>query len=125
MFLVALIAIMLVTLFVFAIRQSKKQKEILKNNPGYPEGYWLNRGMGIGIAIGMGLGVALQNIPIGAGVGIALGVAMGKRKELKHKDKMRPLTDEEKKLRKQSIMFSMLTLVVGALVFVAFYFITR
>ena len=120
-----LIAIMILVLGVFAITKIKKQKEIRIKYPGYPKGYWTNQGMGTGIAIGAGIGAALGNIAIGVAIGVAIGAAIGSSLENQHKDEIRPITDEEKELKKQAIMFSVGTLLVGVVVFVIIYFIAR
>ena len=120
-FIIGLIAAMILVLGIFAAGQLKKEKEIRKKHPGYPKGYWMNQGIGIGVAIGAGIGVALDNIAIGVGIGIAIGAGIGAEKEKTHKDEIRPMTDEEKKLRKKSIMFITSTLILGLIVFLLAY----
>jgi len=120
-----LIAVMILVLGVFAFIQNKKQIEIRKEYPGYPKGYWMNQGIGMGIAIGAGIGVALGNIAIGVGIGVAIGAAIGSRLEKQHKDEIRPITDEEEKLRKQSILFGIGTLILGIIVFAVIYFVAK
>lgn len=125
MIIIVLIAVFIIILGIFAAIKIKKQKELRKKYPGYPKGYWMDQGIGIGIAIGAGLGVALNNIAIGIGVGIAIGAAIGSGLEKKHKDEVRPLTEEEKKLRKQSIMFLTGILIIGSAVFITAYFLLK
>ena len=120
-----IIAVMVVILAIFAIVQSRKQRELLKKYPGYPKGYWMNQGIGIGVAIGAGIGVALGSIPIGVGIGLAIGVAIGTRREKEHEAESRPMTDEEKVLQRQSIMMGVGTLLVGVIVFALTYFLAR
>jgi uncharacterized membrane protein YidH (DUF202 family) len=122
-FIVGLIIVMILVIGIFAVVQNRKEKEIRKKHPGYPKGYWMNQGIGIGVALGAGIGVALDNIAIGVGIGIAIGAAIGAEREKKHKDEIRPITDEEKKLRKQSIMFITGTLILGLIVFLLAYMI--
>ncbi len=122
---VGLIAVIVLVLGIFAIIQFKKQMMIRKKNSGYPEGYWMSKGMGIGIAIGAGIGIAMGTIPIGIGIGVALGAAIGSGLEKKHKDEIRPMTDEEKKLKKQSILFTFGILIIGIVVFIATYFFSK
>jgi len=120
-----LIAVMILVLGVFAFNKVKKQKEIQKKYPGYPEGYWSGQGLGIGIAIGAGLGAALGNVAIGVGIGVAIGVAIGSNMEKQHKDEIRPITDEEIELQRQSKIFIGGILLAGVVVFLLVYFIAR
>ncbi len=120
-----LIAVMVLVLGIFAVIQAKKQAEIRKKQPGYPKGYWMNNGIGIGIAIGAGIGVAMGNLAIGVAIGVAIGTAIGSGLEKKHKDEIRPMTDEEKKLQKQAILFSVGTMILGIVVFVITYFVAK
>ncbi len=72
----------------------------------YPQGHWMSVGMCIGIAVGsipsfVGL-VFDQMAPfvgIGPAIGCGLGVALGSALERKHKDELRPLTEEEQRGR--------------------------
>ena len=124
-FSMGIIAVMIVVLGVFAIIQSRKAAEIRKKHPGYPKGYWLNRGLGIGIGVGLPIGIALQNIAVGIAIGVAMGIAIGSGKEKKHRDEMRPITEEEAKLKFQSILVSAGTLLFGIIVFMAVYFLSK
>lgn len=119
-----LIAALVFILAVFIVSRYKKKKEIRKKYPGYPKGYWMSQGISMGIAIGAGLGVALGNIAIGVPIGVAIGAAIGSELEKKHKDEIRPITDEEKQLRKQSILFVTGIFMLGVIVFILFYFLT-
>ena len=117
-----LLAAILLAVAAFVFTMAKKQREIRERVPGYPAGYWRGRGMGIGIALGCGMGVALHNIAMGIGVGVALGAALGVAGEKKYKDEIRPLTEEERALRKQKMMFGLAALIIGLLAFVFLYF---
>ena len=120
-----LIAVLILVLGVFAVIQTKRQTEIQKKHPGHPKGYWLGQGIGIGIAVGSGIGVALDNLALGVAIGVAIGTAIGSRLEKQHEDEMRPLTDEEKKLKKQTLLFTVGTLVMGMVVFVLIYLVVK
>jgi len=120
-----LIAVIVLVLGIFAVIQAKKQREIRKKYPGYPKGYWMGKGIGIGMAIGAGMGVAMQNIPIGIAIGAAIGAAIGQGLEKKHKDEIRPLTEEETKLKTQSALFAAGTMVIGIVVFIITYFAAK
>jgi len=54
----------------------------------------------------------ITGVPLGAAVGIAIEIALGL-----HQKPWDELTDDEKKLRKNTIIFGMITLVVGLIVF--------
>ena len=120
-----LIAVMILVLGVFAVIQNKRQTEIRKKYPGYPKGYWMSQGIGIGIAIGAGIGIAMGNIAIGVAIGVAIGTAIGSGLEKQHKDEIRPITDEEEKLKKQSILFAVSAMMLGFIVFVITYFVAK
>jgi len=120
-----LIAVMILALGVIAAIQAKKHMDIRKKHPGYPKGYWMSRGMGMGMPIGIAIGVAMENIAVGVAIGVAMGTGIGSGLEKKHKDEIRPLTAEEERLKRQSILFSAGTLTLGMLVFVITYFTAR
>ena len=125
LFMMGLIAVMILVLGIFAVMQAKKQRELQKQHPGYPKGHWMNYGLSIGIALGAGIGVALSNLAIGVAIGVGTGTAIGAGLEKKHQAEMRPLTPEEEKLKKQSILFAIGTLMVGLVVFVITYFVAK
>jgi len=126
LFIILVIAVFIIAIAVFARRKFKIQQEIRRNNPGHPKGYWLEQGAGLGVAIGAAIGVALGNIAIGVGIGVAIGTAIGSMWETQHKDEMRPILEEEKKLRKQTFLFVVGLLLTGLIVFfVATYFIIK
>jgi len=122
---IGLIAVMILVLGIFAAIKIRKQNEIRAQYPGYPKGYWQSQGIGIGIAIGAGIGVALDNIAIGVAIGVAIGAGIGAELEKKHADEIRPMTDEEQKLKRQSIFFTIGTLFMGMVVFAITYFVAK
>lgn len=72
----------------------------------YPQGYWMSIGMCIGIAIGCipsfaGLLFDQMSsfVAIAPAMGLGFGVAIGSALERKHKDELRPLTEEEQRTR--------------------------
>lgn len=115
-FLMGLITVLLVVLGVFAVYKAKKMAEIRIKHPGRPKGYYMNQGVGVGLAIGAGIGTALGNLSIGVGVGVAIGLVIGSRLETQHKDKLRPVTEEEKAIRNQAIIFVLGILLAGIIV---------
>jgi hypothetical protein len=102
-----------------------------KKNEKYPEGHFVGMWMATGVAIGAGMGIALGLaignlglLGIGLPIGLALGLAIGSSIEAKYKKegKLRPLTIEEKKNRKLSVMIGVALLVIGILTFLFFLF---
>lgn len=72
----------------------------------YPQGHWMSIGMLIGISIGAIpslAGIVFDDtssfVALGPAMGCGLGVAIGTALERKHKDELRPLTEEEQRLR--------------------------
>lgn len=120
-----LIFILIVVLVVFAFIKAQKLAEIRKRHPGYPKGYWMNQGIAMGVAIGTGVGVAIKNIAIGVAIGVAIGAAIGTSWEKKHKDEIRPITEEEKALQRQTRLFTAGLLILGIIVFLVVYFATK
>jgi hypothetical protein len=83
----------------------------------YPQGHWMSIGMCIGIAIGCVPSLAgilfdemSSFVAIGPAIGCGLGVAIGSALERKHKDELRPLTEEEQRVR-----FRMTLVALGAI----------
>jgi hypothetical protein len=56
---------------------------------------------------------------------VAIGVAIGSGLENQHKDEIRPMTDEEKRLQKQAILVGVGTMILGIVVLVITYFFLR
>ena len=112
-----IILIMVLVVGAFALIQIRKQRKIQKILTGHPKGYWMEQGLGVGVAIGVGIGVALNNVAMGIAIGVAIGVAIGSGNGKKHKDEIRPITDEEKKLKKQSALFLIGMILLGVIVF--------
>ena len=101
------------------------------NNKKYPEGHFIGMWMGIGIAMFSGLGVPLsiatKNIAfigIGPALGVAFGLSIGQAIENKYKkeNKIRPLTEKEKKNKKIAVIAGLAILTLGVLVFVSLLF---
>jgi hypothetical protein len=102
------------------------------NNKKYPEGHFVGMWMGIGIAIfsgfGIPLSVATKNygfIGIGPALGVAFGLSIGQAIENKYKkeNKIRPLTEEEKKRKKIAVMAGLALLTLGVIVFLMLSFL--
>lgn len=112
---IILILVILIGIIIF--RMTKKQREEIKITGKYPEGYWMGIGIATGIALGLPIGIALNNIALGTAVGIGIGVAIGAILEAKHKNNIRPLTDDEKETREKVIRF------IGGLVLLGVIFL--
>ncbi|MBT3464686.1 hypothetical protein HOD20_05520 [archaeon] len=117
------ISVLLVVGFVLAIPAFKLKNEMYKKTGKYPVGHFMSQGIGLGIAIGMPIGMAIGNIAIGPAIGMGIGVAIGKGMEEKNKDKIRPLTKEEKELKKKKMWFLFAILVIGLIFFVSTFFV--
>ena len=91
----------------------------------YPKGHWMGIGIcigpGIGIPFGMIIGIFMGNIPIGIAIGAAMGVGIGlgigAALEAKNKDKIRPLTEKEKRTRTIAAILGVVFLFAGILGF--------
>ncbi len=84
------------------------------NRDKHPKGYWIGVGSSTGVAIGAALGVALENIGAGIAVGVAIGAGIGAWLEQRNKDKIRPLTEQEKRLQKWAMTVGLASLLVLA-----------
>ncbi len=85
----------------------------------YPQGHWLSIGMCSGIALGCIpslVGLLFDNmssfVGIGPAIGCGLGVAIGSALEQKHKDELRPLTEEEQRIRSRVLLVALGMLVL-------------
>ena len=112
--------VLLIALF-FVFKKKKLEDELYRKTGKYPKGHYLDKGVAIGIAIGVALGIALDLFTIGIAVGLAIGYAIGQDLENKHKDELRPLTKEEKEIKKQTIYVMLMLLVLGLIVFAAMF----
>ena len=98
----------------------------------YPEGHFLGMWIGIGIAIFSGFGIPLSIVTenpgfigIGPALGVAVGLSIGQSIENKYKQKgkIRPLTDSEKKSKKNAVTAGIVILTFGVLIFVLLFFL--
>ncbi len=83
----------------------------------YPQSHWMSVGMCIGIALGCVPSLAgilfdpmSSFVGIGPAIGCALGLAIGSALERKHKDELRPPTEQE-----QGVRFRLTLVGLGAL----------
>jgi F0F1-type ATP synthase membrane subunit c/vacuolar-type H+-ATPase subunit K len=89
------------------------------NEGKHSRGYWMSVGISAGVGIGAALGVALENIGAGIALGVAIGAGIGASLEQKNKDKIRPLTEQEKKMQKWGVALGL----VIPLILVGLFFI--
>ena len=103
------------------------------NNKKYPEGHFVGMWMGIGMAIFTGIGIPLSLVTknygligIGPALGVAFGLSIGQAIENKYKkeNKIRPLTEVEKKRKKIAVMAGLAILTLGVIVFLLLFFST-
>ena len=107
------------------------EQDLNKKNKQYPEGHFIGLWMGIGIALFSGLGVVISAvmenyafIGIGPAIGVAFGLPIGQAIENKHKEQgnIRPLTQKEKRTRKNALFLGLGLFLLGVVVFTWFYF---
>jgi len=97
-----------------------------KNASKHPKGYWVGIGISIGIAIGAALGPIFDNFGVGIGIGVALGTAIGTSLEQRHKDELRPLTEDELKRQKRGITIGLaVAAILGVFLIVVYLFQAR
>jgi hypothetical protein len=103
-----------------------------KKDDKYPEGHFIGMWMGIGIAIFSGFGIPLSIatdnpgfIGIGPAIGVAIGLSIGQSIENKYKQqgKIRPLTESEKKRKKNAVIVGIALLTLGVLIGIIMYFL--
>lgn len=97
-----------------------------ENGKKYPKGHFVGMWTGIGIAIFAGLGITFSVITenfgligIGPAIGTAFGLSIGQSIENKYnkEGRIRPLTETEKRKRKIAIIFGIVLLSLGLIVF--------
>jgi len=109
-----------VVLFVFVRNVRSAQGPDMTGK--YPQGYWMGIGMCIGMVLGLisSLVVLLFDemtafIGMGPAMGSGMGVAIGAALEQKYKDKIRPLTEQEKQTRRWATFIGLLLVGLGVL----------
>ncbi len=103
------------------IMARKKGLNAMEKDGKYPKGHYMGIGMAMGIPLGIPIGLALGNISLGPAIGAGFGLVFGAALEEKYKDKLRPLTEEEKENKKKLMLITIGILLLGALVFLAFF----
>jgi hypothetical protein len=96
----------------------------------YPKGYWQGMGIGIGLALGVGLGLALGSafddpavgVAIGPGMGLTIGVAIGAGMEARHKNEIRSLSADGRRMRSRVTLAGIVLVSLGVLTFLGVLF---
>ena len=70
----------------------------------YPKGHFIGLGVAFGMFLGLPIGSALGNVALGPAIGAAVGIATGIVLEKKNNPNPRPLTKEEKRIRKRNVL---------------------
>ncbi len=93
-------------LFLFLLLRNERMAQGPTPQGRYPRGHWMSIGMCLGIALGCIPSMAglLSDamspfVGVGPAIGVALGFAIGTALEERHKDELRPLTEEERQTR--------------------------
>ena len=118
-----LIAFSALILFIIWIRRSNAEASLAGNEELRPQGYWMGIGMIMGTGFGVALGTAFDNLALGIAMGSGMGVAIGAALEQRNKDKIRPLTEQEKKMQKWGVALGVLLLIVFAGLFAFLFFL--
>ncbi len=103
---VAVIVVVGIGMVMFVLLRNVRTAQGPTMQVKYPQGHWMSIGMCIGIALGCipsFVGLLFDQmapfVGIGPAIGCGLGVAIGSALERKHKDELRPLTEEEQRVR--------------------------
>ena len=70
----------------------------------YPKGHFIGLAVAFGMFLGVPIGSALGNIALGPAIGAAIGAVTGIVLEKKNNPNPRPLTKEEKRIRKRNVL---------------------
>jgi len=110
-------------LFINWMRRSNVEASLAADDELRPQGYWIGIGMIIGTGFGVAVGTALDNLAIGIAMGAGMGVAIGAALEQKNNDKLRPLTEQEKKMQKWGVALGLVMLLIFAGLFAILFFL--
>jgi len=112
-------ALLVVGLLIVAAVSLRNSNPPPEHQGMHPPGYWVSMGISIGAGFGVALGLALGNIALGIPIGAAIGSVVGGIWEQRNKDKIRPLTEQEKKMQRWGIVVGVFILLIGMGVFTA------
>jgi len=103
---------------IFMVAQRSKSEANLVAGELKPQGYWVSIGISIGTGLGVALGLVFDNLALGIALGAGFGVAIGGGFEQQNKDKIRPLTEQEKKIQIWGVVLGLIMLLIFAGMFV-------
>ena len=87
----------------------------------YPEGYFISIGIALGIPFGIPLAISLGNMGfIGTGIPIGLAIGIALEEKYKKEGRIRPLDENEKKIRKIALIAGIVALILGIFAFYMF-----
>ena len=110
-------------IFIIWMRRSAAEANLAGDEGLRPQGYWIGIGISIGAGIGVALGTAMGNIALGIPIAVGAGVAIGPALEKQNIDKIRPLTEQEKKLQKWGVALGIILLLVFIGLFAFLFFL--
>ena len=90
-------------------------------------GLWMGIGIALFSALGIVISVVAQNyafLGMGPAIGVAFGLPVGQAMENKHKaqGRIRPLTEKEKRVRRNALLLGLFIFLLGVVVFSVMYF---
>ena len=109
--------------FIIWMRRSSAEASLLDDDELRPQGYWIGIGMVMGTGFGVALGTVFDNLAIGIALGAGMGLAIGAALEQQNKDKLRPLTEQEKKIQKWGVALGLLMLLIFVGLFAFLFFL--
>lgn len=107
----ALVIVGALAVFATAIRKSSASSDPAGQEK-HPQGYWMSIGISIGIGFGVALGTAFEDLALGIATGTAIGAGFGAALEHRNKDKVRPLTEQEKERRIRGTALGLIVLLI-------------
>lgn len=109
----ALIVLGLLIVLAIWVRRSNTETDLVSDEPN-PQGYWIGIGISIGAGFGVAMGLVFDNLALGIAMGAGFGVAIGAALEQRNKDKVRPLTEQEKKMQIWGVVIGLVMLLIFA-----------
>ena len=109
--------------FIIWMRRFNAEASLAGDDELHPQGYWIGIGMVMGTGFGVALGTVFDNLAIGIALGAGMGLAIGAALEQQNKDKLRPLTEHEKKIQKWGVALGLLMLLIFVGLFAFLFFL--
>jgi len=112
----------------FTIPLARMKRKEFKKTGKYPQGHYLGLGIALGLPLGYFVAFLLGRLlskdvlffSLGPSLGAGVGIVTGSILEKKNKDKLRPLTEKEQKLKNASIIIMLGLLLLGVVSFLFF-----